>query len=52
MLCSGGVASNTRLRQALTERCQAVFAEPRYSTDNALGVAILAHRAMERRAGV
>ncbi len=51
VLCSGGVASNTRLRQALTERCQAVFAEPRYSTDNALGVAILAHRAMERGAG-
>lgn len=50
VLCSGGVASNTRLRQALTECCQAVFAEPRYSTDNALGVAILAHRAMERGA--
>ncbi len=44
LLCSGGVASNSRLRYVLTEFCQAHFAEPRYSTDNALGVAILAHR--------
>ncbi len=44
LLCSGGVASNTRLRYELTEFCQALFAEPRYSTDNALGAAILAHR--------
>ena len=44
VLCSGGVASNSRLRQVLTERYRAVFAPPEYSTDNALGVAILAHR--------
>jgi len=44
VLCSGGVASNSRLRYVLTEFCQVLFAEPRYSTDNALGVAILAHR--------
>lgn len=44
VLCSGGVASNARLRYVLTEFCRAHFAEPRYSTDNALGVAILAHR--------
>lgn len=44
LLCSGGVASNSRLREVLTARCGAVFAEPRYSTDNAMGVAILAHR--------
>ena len=48
VLCSGGVASNTRLRQAMTEACGACFAQPRYATDNALGVAILAHRALER----
>lgn len=44
LLCSGGVASNTRLRFILTEFCQAIFAEPKYSTDNAMGVAILCHR--------
>lgn len=50
VLCSGGVASNSRLRSAMQEACGAVFAEPRYSTDNAMGVAILAHRALERGA--
>jgi len=48
VLCSGGVASNTRLRQALGEQCDAIFAQPQYSTDNAMGVAILTHRALER----
>ena len=48
VLCSGGVASNSRLRQAMSEQCGAVFAQPRYSTDNAMGVAILTHRALER----
>lgn len=47
VLCSGGVASNSRLRQVMTETCGAVFAEPRYSTDNAMGVAILAHRLLQ-----
>ena len=41
VLFSGGVASNSQLRGAMPE---GVFAEPRYSTDNALGVAILAYR--------
>lgn len=41
---SGGVASNSMLR-SIMEPIQPVFAQPRYSTDNALGVAILAHRA-------
>lgn len=44
VLCSGGVASNSRLRAVLP---QAVFAEPQYSTDNAMGIAILTHRAMK-----
>jgi len=44
VLCSGGVASNSRLRYELTEFCQAIFAEPKYSTDNALGAAILGCR--------
>lgn len=47
LLCSGGVASNSRLRDVLTEFCQAIFAEPRYSTDNALGVAVLGRRLLE-----
>ncbi len=48
VLCSGGVASNRQMRAALERACGAVFAQPRYSTDNALGVAILTHRALER----
>ena len=48
VLCSGGVASNARLRQAMTEQCGAVFAKPEFSTDNAMGVAIMTHRALER----
>jgi len=49
VLCSGGVASNRRLREVMGECCGALFAAPEYSTDNALGAAILAHRALERR---
>ena len=48
VLCSGGVASNSRLRQVLTASCGAIFAQPCYSTDNAMGVAILACRLLER----
>lgn len=44
VLCSGGVASNHQLRHRLTECCQAIFAEPRFSADNAMGTAILAWR--------
>lgn len=43
---SGGVASNAMLRQKMAY-LQPVFAQPRYSTDNAMGIAILTHRAME-----
>jgi N6-L-threonylcarbamoyladenine synthase len=46
LLCSGGVASNRRLRYILTESCRGIFAQPRYAADNAMGVAILAHRLM------
>ena len=48
VLCSGGVASNRQIRTALERACGAVFAQPQYAADNALGVAILAHRALER----
>lgn len=45
---SGGVASNAMLR-AEAECLDAVFAQPRYSTDNAMGAAILAYRLQEVR---
>ena len=48
VLCSGGVASNRQIRAALERDCGAVFAQPRYATDNAMGVAILTHRALEQ----
>ena len=46
VLCSGGVASNSRLRAELTAMDDVLFAEPRYSTDNAMGTAILTWRAL------
>lgn len=52
VLCSGGVASNTRLRFMLTEFCQAIFAQPEYSTDNAIGTAILTWRALKAGEGL
>ena len=43
---SGGVASNSMLRKALAPLCP-IFSEPHYATDNAMGVAVLAHRIKE-----
>ena len=43
---SGGVASNSMLRQTLSP-LSPVFSEPQYATDNAMGVAVLAHRIKE-----
>ena len=40
---SGGVASNSMLRQ-ITAPLDPVFSQPQFSTDNAMGVAVLAHR--------
>ena len=51
VLCSGGVASNTRLRAALGENCGSLFAQPQYATDNAMGTAILTWRALHRGEG-
>ena len=45
VLCSGGVASSRRLRRWMDG---ALFAAPEYSTDNAMGVAILTHRMLEK----
>lgn len=46
IIFSGGVASNSLLRQQM-EPLNAIFCEPRYATDNALGVAIIAYRTQE-----
>ena len=43
---SGGVASNSMLREVIAP-LQPIFSEPQYSTDNAMGVAVLAHRCQE-----
>ncbi len=43
---SGGVASNSLLRQVIAP-LNPIFAQPQYSTDNAMGVAVLAHRITE-----
>lgn len=43
---SGGVASNSMLRQYMAP-LSPIFAKPEFSTDNALGVALIAHRMQE-----
>ena len=43
---SGGVASNSMLRRVM-QPLAPIFAQPQYSTDNAMGVAVLAYRAGE-----
>ena len=43
---SGGVASNSMLRKELSD-LNPVFSEPQFSTDNAMGVAILTYRHQE-----
>ena len=43
---SGGVASNSMLRQVMAP-LKPVFSQPQYATDNAMGVAVLAHRMTE-----
>jgi len=42
VLFSGGVSSNTLLREYMTEKYNAVFSLPMYSADNACGTAYLA----------
>lgn len=43
---SGGVASNSMLRDA-TKPFAPIFAQPQFSTDNAMGVAVLTQRMLE-----
>ena len=40
---SGGVASNSMLRE-ITAPLNPIYSQPQFSTDNAMGVAVLAHR--------
>ena len=47
VLCSGGVVSNSQLRMGLTDICGAIVAHPQYSSDNAMGTAILTWRALK-----
>ena len=44
VLFSGGVASNSLLRKSVSD---GIFAQPQFSTDNAMGVAILTYRAVK-----
>lgn len=44
LVFAGGVMSNTIIKNSFTEKYNAVFAEPCYSTDNAAGTAYLAYR--------
>ena len=43
---SGGVASNSMLREVI-KPLNPIFSQPEFSTDNAMGVAVLAYRAAE-----
>lgn len=42
VLCSGGVASNVRFRRKMRDGFDVCFARPEFSTDNAMGIAVLA----------
>ena len=46
IIFSGGVASNSILRDVMTP-LEPIFAMPQYSTDNAMGIAVLTFRAQE-----
>lgn len=44
IIYAGGVMSNTIIKNEFTQKYNAVFAPPAYSTDNAAGIAYLAYR--------
>jgi len=48
VLCAGGVMSNEFIRTQISERFNAVFAAPGYSSDNAAGIAYLAWRSYSK----
>ena len=41
---AGGVMSNTIINNSFTEKYNAVFAKPEFSSDNAAGTALLCYR--------
>ena len=45
VIYAGGVMSNSRIKQRLAAINNTYFSEPQFSSDNAAGVALLAHRA-------
>ena len=45
---AGGVMSNKNIKETLTDKYNGYFAEPKYSSDNAAGIAILCMTAHER----
>ena len=47
VLFAGGVMSNTIIKDFLTKKYNAVFAQPSFSTDNAAGIAYLTFRKFE-----
>ena len=47
VIFSGGVASNTMLREMLSS-LDSIFSEPQYATDNAMGIAVLTNRMQEK----
>ena len=44
VIFAGGVMSNSIIKNSLTEKYNAIFAEPSFSTDNACGIAYLTYR--------
>ena len=44
VLYAGGVMSDSIIQNSFKEKYNAVFAQPKYSTDNAAGIAYLAYR--------
>ncbi len=47
LLYAGGVMSDSIIKNSLTEKYNAIFAEPSYSTDNAAGIAYLTYRKLK-----
>lgn len=45
LVYAGGVMSNSIIRKEFTQKFGAFFAQPEFSTDNAAGIAVLAHKA-------
>lgn len=42
LVFSGGVMSNSKIRTCMTQKYNAIFAQPEFSSDNAAGIAVLA----------